>query len=1196
MKIFASELLARFGQCLPAGLVSQQRTTPNRAIIATLAVVAFAISALAQSTNARLSGTVQDPTGSVVPNAHVEALNDNTQSRAEVTSDPTGSFVFPSLAPGIYTLTAEAGGFRKTVVKSIELAVSGTVTQVINLEIGQTSETVNVEASATTVQTTDSQVSSAVMLRDIEVLPQLGRSPIALAIFQPGVQIDVRAGQDSTFSHINGLRQGSNNSKLDGVDVNDSLVPRLGLSLTANNSDSVAEFRVVTAGGKAEFGRSAGGQVELITKSGTNQFHGNAYDFLRNTALNANDFFNNQSGGTVPKLIQNTFGASFGGPVMKNKFFIFGNYQGGRTQQEVIRNRTVYTETAKTGIFRWKDAAGNIQSYNFGQADPRKVGPDPIIAKINAGVPTANNFDVGDGLNTAGFRFNNPVKAVNDQFTIRGDYHINTKNVAFMRWSWFKTESTDNLNSADATFPGQPQGSQGGTRWGFAIGDNWTITPTLINEFTIGHQSASVAFNRPARPAGPCISTNLVTDIVNCGFTQGRNSPVNDITDNVTMVRGNHTFKGGANIRLTTQYGYNYAGSGAGVYPNVTFGTGNGNSVPATIGPAGLSTTQRSTFDSLYNDVLGRVDRVIQTYFSDLTTYLPSGQPKVRNYILHEGGYFFQDDWRVTRNLTLNLGVRYEYFGVPYERDGFQGAIDQASKVGLGYTSSNLTVVPKAKLYSTDWNNIAPRIGFAYDPRGDGKTAIRGNWGVFYDRTVGAAFNSIDAATPGFSANTQTFPNQTSGSDIRYSDKYPLPAQPAAPLLTLPTTRSTSLYLANPDLKSGYVMSWALNVQRELARNLILQAGYVANSGVKLFMDVDVNQPRIYGAFQTDFRELAANLNTPANVSANNLFVRLYGTAASAISTVGATNISQGRVGTIVNTLDVTGNSANNSRYANAGVSNYYFRNYPQFTQVVAGTNNGRSNYHSLQMSLRRTAGAIQFGVNYTWSKSMDNISAEGNGFTTPIDSYNLSLNRARSDFDRPHSLNATAFYTVPFGRGQKFGGNMPRLLDTMIGGWQVGALQIAQSGQPFSVSSQRATTAVSGVGSSYANYSGTDRNIGVVEPRGDGVYYFTPAQVAQFGYPDAFQIGNSGRNVFRNPGFYETDASLVKKFRVTEKSAVQFRAEAYNLFNHTNFGFAAANLNINTPATFGKFSQTLGTQTSSGSSRTMQLALRYDF
>lgn len=1161
-------------------------------LLASLTLFSFA-----QTTNARLDGSIQDQSGAVIPNAKVVVVDSKTQTRAEATTDASGNFVFPTLQPGLYTLTAEVQGFRTSVIRNIELSVGGTVSQIVKLEVGQAAETVSVEASSLTVQTTESQVSSAVLLRDIEILPQLGRSPIALAIFQPGVQIDVRAGQDSSFSHVNGLRQGSNNSKLDGIDVNDSLVPRLGLSLTANNSDSVGEFRVVTEGGKAEYGRSAGGQVELITKSGTNQYHGNAYDFLRNTDLNANDFFNNQSGGTVPKLIQNIFGASFGGPIIHNKFFIFGNYQGQRTQQEVIRTRTILTDSAKAGIFKYKDAAGNIQSYDIAKNDPRGIGLDPGVAKINSLYPSPNNTDVGDGLNTTGFRFNNPVTSVNDQFTIRGDYHINQNNTAFMRWSWFRTSSTDNLNGQDATFPGQPQGTQGGHRWGYAIGDNWSITPTLINEFTIGHQSASVAFNRPGRPAGVAYLTNLYsTDIINPAFTQGRNSPVLDITDNITKVRGNHTFKAGVNVRNTLQYGYNYAGSGAGVYPNVSAGTGNGNSVPATIGPQTLTATQRSTFDQLYNDVLGRVDRVIQTYFSDLKTFLPSGAPKIRNYVLNESGYFFQDDWRISRRLTLNLGLRYEFFGVPHERDGLQGSIDQASSVGLGYTSANLTVVPKGQLYGNDWNNFAPRFGFAYDPKGDGKMAIRGNFGMFYDRTVGAAYNSIDAGTPGFSQNVQTFPNAAAGSDIRFSDKtLPLPAQPSAPILTLPATRSTSLFLANPNLKTGYVMSYALNVQRELFRNTVLQAGYVGNRGVKLFLDQDVNQPRIYGAFQGDFTELAAYANNASSpVSANNVFVRTFGTAAAAVTAVGKTNIQQGRVGTIVNTIDVS----NASKLASAGVSQFYFRNYPQFTQVVQGTNNGRSYYDSLQVSLRRSAGDFQFSGNYTWSKSMDNISAEGNGFTTPIDNYNIGLNRARSDFDRPHSFNLSAFYSVPFGRGKRFGTNIPRFVNTAIGGWSVGALEIAQSGQPFSVFSQRLTVAVSGnpAAGAYANYSGTDRNIGSVSRQGDGVYYFNPTQAAAFSAPGPFDIGNAGRNVFRNPAFFETDASLVKKFFITETHNIQFRAEAYNLFNHPNFGFVAANLNINNPTSFGKFSQTIGTQTSAGSSRTLQLALRYDF
>ena len=462
----------------------------------------LAVSSFAQTANARLEGTVQDSSGAVVPGVKVITVNTNTQARSEVTADTGGSFVFPTLQPGKYTLTVEATGFRTAVLNGIELSVGATVAQIIKLEVGPTTESISVEASALAVQTTDSQVSSAVMMRAIDTLPQLNRNPITLAIFQPGVQIDIRAGQDSSFSHVNGLRQGSNNSKLDGIDVNDSLVPRLGLSLTAVNSDSVGEFRVVTQGGKAEYGRSAGAQVELITRSGTNTYHGSAYDYLRNTKLNANDFFNNQSGGTVPKFIQNLFGASFGGPIIHNKTFIFGNYQGTRTAQEVIRNRTIPTALAKLGIYQYR-VGGAVQSYDFAKADPRGIGVDPAVAKLFAGYPAPNNNDVGDGLNSAGFRFNNPVSSVSDQFTIRGDHHLTSNHVLFLRWSWYRTSSIDYLNTADATFPGQPQGTQGGRRWGFSTGSNWTLSPTLVNEFVIGHQSATTDFLRPNRPQGP---------------------------------------------------------------------------------------------------------------------------------------------------------------------------------------------------------------------------------------------------------------------------------------------------------------------------------------------------------------------------------------------------------------------------------------------------------------------------------------------------------------------------------------------------------------------------------------------------------------------------------------------------------------------------------------------------------------------
>jgi hypothetical protein len=1159
-----------------------------------LSLLSFGLSA--QVTTGRLEGTVLDSTGSVIPNADVTALETGRQAASSTKTATDGHFVFPTLAPGNYTITVEASGFSKYVLNKIPLTVAATVNEIVKMEVGSLSQSIAVEANTAVVQLTESQLSRAINMTEVNMLPQLNRTPITLAIFQPGVQIDIRAGQDASFSHVNGLRMGSNNSTLDGIDTNDSVVPRLGLTLTANNSDSVQEFRVVTGGANAEYGRNAGAQVNLLTHSGTNEYHGNAFDYLRNTALNANDFFNNQSGSPVPKFIQNIYGGSFEGPIKHDKLFIFGNFQGIRTRQETIRNRTVPTATAKQGIFQYLQG-GSVKQYNIAANDPLHIGVDPEVAKLWNQYPAPNNFDVGDGLNSAGFRFNNPTPSYSDQFTIKGDYRPTDKHAFFFRWSWQRNSSIDSLNSADATFPGQIQGTQGGKRWGYAIGYTWTVSPTLINDFRAGYQSATTDFLRPNRPNGPAFVSNLFTDIQFSPFAQGRNSPVIDFVDTVTKVWNNHTIKIGTNVRSTKQYGYNYNGT----YPNYLTTVTNGATVtiPAALG---LTSAQQSTFQSLYNDVLGRISTINLTYYSpDLQSFQAAGTPRVRNFRLNESGYFIQDDWRATRRLTLNLGLRYEFFGRPYELNGIQGVVNQANLIDGVNQLTGLTISRGQNWYANDVYNFAPRFGFAFDPKGDGKTAIRGFYGIFYDRSVGAAINQVDGNTPGFASASSTFPDQ-SGADVRYAQFFP-PNQPAAPVVTPATNRNTTLFLENPNLHPGYVQSLGLNVQRQLPGQMILQVGYVGNMGVKLFMDRDVNQPRISSDFVTSFNQMTAYANDPSTVvPTSNLFSRVYGSPANTLKTISGSTFTQGNVGTVINTLDRSSVSALNA----AGISPFYFRNYPQFNQVAQGTNDGRSYYNSLQVTVSRQAKNLSFTGNYTWSKSMDNISAEGNGFTTPIDSYNVRLNRALSDFDRPHSFNGTVVYSLPIGKGRAFLGNLPRWADSLIGGWNLGSIVIMQSGQPFSILSTRTTLPVSGVGYTYLNYSGTDRSIGSIQKLGNGVFYFTPAQIAQFSFPAAFQLGNSGRNVFRNPAFYETDISLSKSFKITERQSISLRGEAYNLFNHPNFGFtgnsatnaalASANLNLTNPASFGKFSTTLGTQPGTTSARTMQIVARYDF
>ena len=1169
-------------------------------------LLCLSLAALHAQVPARLEGTVEDQSNATVPGAKITLVNDKTKARLDTIAGADGHFTFPAIQPGTYTLTTEAQGFRKATTTMLEVNVGVSLRQEIHLEVGNVTESVTIEANAIAIQTSDATISRAVTLRDIDTLPQLGRGPIALATYQPGVQLGT-SPNDPSFARINGMRQGSNNNTLDGIDVNDAVSPRLGLTLNANNTDSVEEFRIITNGAKAEYGRNAGGTVELLTRSGTARFHGNLFEYHRNTVLNANNFFNKSSGVELlrPKFIQNQFGGSIGGPVLlpkmskiKDKLFFFYNFQGSRIAQEVVRNRTVLTASAKSGIFGWvvpagQPGAGETRTVNIQTLDPRGIGTDKLVAANLALLPAPNNFDVGDRINTAGFRFNAPANNNGDQNTFKTDWTPNQNIRTYFRYSWFKTVTpADSLNNAESTFPGQPSGTQGGIRSGYSVGVNWTARPTIVNEFVMGVQESSVVFGRVRSLLyrdQPLITSNLFTDPIPTAFGSDRNSPVNpQISDNISIIRGKHTFKTGFRFSKITQYSSNDTN----IWPNITLGVGNGNAVPAAIGPQtpAISVADRGRFDLLYNDVLGRVSSIQTTFNSDLSKFAV-GQPRVRNFIFRDYGFYFQDDWRVSEKLTLNLGLRYEFYGVPFERDGLQGNITQAAS-GLVNTAgqlSDLTVVKTNKWFNNDSNNFAPRIGLAYAL--NNKTSIRGSWGMFYDRVVGTASIDPDSTTPGFAQSITVFPNAAAGSDLRASDKaVALPASPATPTLSPLANRSTAtLNLFDPNFRQPYVMQMNLTVQREILRSTILEVGFVSNRGVKLLLDQNVNQTRIYSSgFLKDFKELQAFQTNSTAVSAGNNIARIYGGAAAAINAIGATPVRQGTAGAAANTVDTNGYT----RYAAAGVSQYYLRNFPQFQNVWNSTNLGRSTYDSLQVSIRRQVGAVKGAFNYTYSKNLDNSSIDGGGNTSPLDSFNLGLSRSYSDSDRPHTASWSLAYTLPIGRNKLIGRGMPDWLDRIAGGWEIGSLGIITSGQPLTITSGLATGP--NTANTTANYSGTDRSIGSIERFGSGVRMFTPAQLALFSVPDAGSIGNSGRNTFRGPGYFNTDLSIVKRFRLKEKMSVTFRAEAYDLLNTVNFSAPAVNLQ--TPQTFGIISSTPTGASNQSGARILQGALRFDF
>jgi hypothetical protein len=377
-----------------------------------------------------------------------------------------------------------------------------------------------------------------------------------------------------------------------------------------------------------------------------------------------------------------------------------------------------------------------------------------------------------------------------------------------------------------------------------------------------------------------------------------------------------------------------------------------------------------------------------------------------------------------------------------------------------------------------------------------------------------------------------------------------------------------------------------------LIRNTIVEAGYVGTRGIKLFYQDQINQYKIYGSgFLDAFKELQAyQAKKVSSVSASNPLVKIFGSADTAISRIGASNVTNGAVGTAANTVDTN----YYSYYNQAGLPDTWLRNFPQFSTMYEGTNDGRSYYNSLQVSFRRQQGSLRFSANYTYAKSMDDWANEGNGTSagSVIDYRNLSLNRARSDFDKPHTFASTASYTLPIGRNRRFLGAAPRIVDTLLGGWDIGVLTNWQSGTPLTITSGRSTGPNSGAGS-WAVYSGTDRSIGAIDRQGNATYYFTADQRAQFTFPGVADYGNTARNTFRGPRFFNIDASLSKSFKFTERIALKFRAEAYNTLNNVNFGNPG--VSIASPASFGKISTTIGPN-SSGGARTMQMAMRLEF
>ena len=852
-----------------------------------------------------LSGVILDPQNNAIAGATITATNVATDAARNTTSSKEGTYQIPQLAPGVYKVRAEAQGFKAIVLEDVQVLVSNQVTLNINFkEVGAVTETVTVQGGESTINTSDATIGNTFNETQIRQLPLEGRNVVGLLSLQPGVVFTGIEG-DQRSGAVNGGRSDQANVTLDGVDVNDQQSATAFTSVLPVTLDSVQEFRVTTTNPNASAGRSSGGQIALVTKSGTNEFHGSLYEFHRNTVTTANDFFNNQAGQPRPKLLRNVFGGSFGGPIIKNRAFFFVNYEGRRDASAFLNTRSgIPTETLKQGILLYEAAAGDARAVpcpgqparrcgvltpaDLRALDPRGIGVNQAMLDYFKLFPVGNDSALGpdNGLNFTGLRFNSPLAVNRNTYIARFDYDLTGNGKHALMWRGSLADFKD--DNAAPVLPGQPTASVAleNTK-GYVVGYTAQISSSLINDVRYGltRQGIEATGNR-----GPFFGTrdfNTHTSFFR-GF--GRKTPVHNIVDDLTIARGAHTFQGGINARFIGNDRVTFANS----FPAYSINNGFmadslGRSLGDMLGRAGTAfanfpvTADRTRVARSMMAILGTLNQVSGTAFFDRSGgTLPLGQAQQREFANKESEFYFQDSWRLRPNLTIAAGIRYGLYGVPRETQGLQvnPSIDlgkfiaqRASNAAQGVPSNQTPVLSftlagpennRPGYYELDKNNFAPRVSFAYSPGfnggilgrvfgGSGKSSIRGGYALAFDRIGGSLVVNTDlTGAYGLSSNFGTAAGQFGyATSPRFTGLGSLPSVtqfiPALPVGGFPNTPASTIssrsFGVDFGMRTPYSQSWSLSIARELPADLTLELSYVGRVGRKLLTKVDVAAP-----------------------------------------------------------------------------------------------------------------------------------------------------------------------------------------------------------------------------------------------------------------------------------------------------------------------------------------------------------------
>ncbi|HSE18439.1 MAG TPA: TonB-dependent receptor [Pyrinomonadaceae bacterium] len=1214
-----------------------------------LLVVALSGVALAQSASSEVNGVVKDTAGAVVSGATLRLIDTATNSEVTTTSGGEGAFIFANVRPGVYRLITEHTGFSKKEIKDIKVDVGVPFTVNVDLAPGGFEEVVTVSASdvAAPVNTTNAELSTTVQTQQINDLPLNGRNPLDLA----GLQAGVAASASNRSATINGLRGTFSNLTWDGININDNFIRTDALfGAAAPSVPGVAEFTLVTQNSGPADGLGVA-QVKLVTPRGTTNYHGQLWEYHRNDAFDANSFFNNRAGLPKAKLIRNQFGGAIGGPFVlprfgeggpatfgKDKLFFYGYYEGTRERTDAEINRTTLASAARSGLFTYRvtctNTGTNVCPAGITPGQLRTVNllgisgltSDPLASQLIGLTPLPNDFTGGDQRNFARFRFNSPAGSDDDLYGFRVDFDANQENhfdASFSRD--VLVFPNDTFNDIGEPFPGLPGGGQSPTRTRLATSWNWTPTATFNNElrggffFQKSKFFSDVTHDRGFRVAFPGILSNPEQNFLQ----QGRNVDTWEVIDNAGKSWGDHFIRFGGNYRLVKLNPFNAGGT----IPLATLGfndIGTLNPLATSLFPGGIGTTDFNNATGILAALSGSIATVTETFNSaSSSSGLLRGQQSLQNYRYWNIGPYVGDTWRFRPNLTLNFGLRWEYVSVPKEINGLL-VLPQG---GLESLRTNALIEPVTgggrQLYKDDWNNFAPSFSFAWDPFKDGKTSVRGGYGISY--VIDNNITTIDNA-----ANRGGFSRTVTLDDLSGTIGGGVPGI-EVPTLTFPfrardifttTDPGFAIFTIDPDLATPYVQQWNLGVQREVLGDMVAEVRYVGNRGTKLTRGVDINQQRIFaGGFFDDFLRARFNLlncpngrvNPTAAQCPNRMPLQVL-PSFGAFALNQATFLTALRQGEPARALDFFIVNKEfffadfgGGDFGSSQLLSTYLANPNTYVADYVG-NGSFSTYHALQAEIRqRLKHGFDFQANYTWSKNLTDFEGGQTNFSGLLDlTLGNVVEKRRGANDITHIFKANAGYELPFGSGQRWMNS--GVMSRVFGGMKLTGIFIAQSGRPVSFISARGT--LNRVGRSGINAVNSSLTIEELQSL-TGLFFdpttgqplmFSPELIQALrndssplrdanGFlsnPQPGTVGNLQLTPVSGPGLWNLDMGFIKRTPITETVNIEFRMEAFNIFNKTNFFLGNLNQNINS-STFGQITQTYDP-------RILQFALKLNF